>query len=351
MTAHGAGAWQFSKPPPHKYVKATPANENLGKTLNVPDPRPPTAPTPAAQVIDPRQEMLKEKANTPYCSPDGHPTVIPDPSLKDVYENPYSKGEITERGGVLWAQGKGEEGDSFRIRQFKRSERAAQYRTQHGMPDMRYAAANSYPAQAAPSNYRDVKMAKPDYRLAKKGDWWINGVPYIPKALILREQPAMKLFSNAYDDPREPSAEDIENDKVDPEHLTMANSLTGTRSYQRRVDIGNKLQNAKSSWITSTRMRLIKTQGEYGETLPGFPAAVPMDISAHRKKIMEYGIAHHPLNGMERKFAMGSTATPEAKHGTGAGTTASRKGSTVSEVFASRKGSVGSQSLGTGLGF
>jgi len=326
--------WHFAKVPPHKYVKATPANENLEKILTVPDPRPPSVATPPAQIVDPRQMMLKEKENMPYCSPDGHPTIIPDPKEMEVYNNPYSKGEITERSGVLWAQGKGESGDDFRIRQFKRSERAAQYRTQHGLPDMRYVAAYEFPSQADPANYYNAKMPKTDYRLAKKGDWWINGVPYIPKALILREQPALQLFSMADGDPRQPTAEDIANDKIDPEHLTMANSLVDTRSYVRRVDIGNKLQNAKSSWITSSRMRLIKTQGEYGEGLLGFPQPLPMDVSAHRKKIMEFGITHHPLKGMERKFAMGGAVTHPSKHGTGTGTTgsASRKASTRSEI-------------------
>jgi hypothetical protein len=324
--------WHFAKAPPHKYVKATPANENLETKLSVPDPRPPTVATPPADVIDERQMALKEKANTPYCSPDGYPTVILDPDKIKTYENPYSRGEITTRSGVLWAQGEGEAGDEIRIRQFKRSERAAQYRTQHGLPDMRYVAAYDYPAQADSANYYNAKMPKPDYRLAKKGDWWVNGVPYIPKALILREQPALQLFSMADGDPRQPTAQDIANDKVDPEHLTMANSLVDTRSYVRRVDIGNKLQNAKSSWIRSSRIRLIKTQGEYGESLPGFPPTVPMNISAHRKKIMEFGITHHPLKGMARSFSMGSAVTHPSKQGTGTTGAGSRKGSTRSEV-------------------
>lgn len=275
----------------------------------------PTVPSPPADVVSDRQQMLGEKNNRPYRSPDGYERVIIDPKTEVVYDNEFSKGEITERGGVLWAG----------TRQFKRLERAAQFRTQHSLPDMRYVSAFSDSTKADPSNYNNVKPGKIDYRLMKKGDPWINGHPYIPKALILREQPVMELFRMKSDDPRKPTAEDIPNDREDPQNLTLANDLNEDRSFRRRVDIGNKLQNAKASWIRSSRIRLIKHQGEYGETLPGFPSSLsvpsaamrPLDISAHRKKVMEHGITHHPLHGMASKFTMGGKSTAADKSGLG----------------------------------
>lgn len=327
-------SWKFSKVPKHRYVKATPANESLGDKLNVPNMMGPTIAAPPADVVSDRQQMLGEEQNRPYRSPDGYERVIIDPKTEVVYDNQFSRGEITERGGVLWAG----------TRQFKRLERAAQFRTQHSLPDMRYVSAYSDATKADPSNYNNVdslrESGKIDYRLMKKGDPWINGHPYIPKALILREQPVMELFRMKNDDPRKPVAEDLPSDRSDPQNLTLANDLNEDRSYRRRVDIGNKLQNAKSSWIRSSRIRLIKHQGEYGETLPGFPASVsmpqsgmmrPIDISAHRKKVMEHGITHHPLHGMTGKFIMGGGSTAPDKPGL---STSSSHGSLQHESYA-----------------
>lgn len=319
---------QFSKVPKHRYVKATPANESLGDKLNVPSMVGPTVAAPPADVVSDRQQMLGEEQNRPYRSPDGYERVIIDPKTEVVYDNQFSEGKVTERGGVLWAG----------TRQFKRLERAAQFRTQHSLPDMRYVSAYSDATKADPENYNNVKPGKVDYRLMKKGDPWINGHPYIPKALILREQPVMELFRMRSDDPRKPTAEDIPNDRIDPQNLTLANDLNEDRSFRRRVDIGNKLQNAKASWIRSSRIRLIKHQGEYGETLPGFPASVsvpgsarPIDISAHRKKIMEHGITYHPLHGMTSKFTMGGKSTAPDKSGLG---TSSSHGFLQHEAYA-----------------
>jgi hypothetical protein len=328
--------WHFSKVPKHRYVKATPANESLGDKLNVPNMMGPTVASPPADVVSDRQQMLGEKNNLPYRTPDGYERCIIDPKTEVVYDNAYSKGEITERGGVLWAG----------TRQFKRQERAAQFRTQHSLPDMRYVSAFSDMAKADPKNYNNVEVGKIDYRLMKKGDPWINGHPYIPKALMLREQPVMELFRMSGDDPRKPVAEDLPSDLNDPQNLTLANDLNEDRSFIRRVDIGNKLQNAKASWIRSSRIRLIKHQGEYGETLPGFPASVsvpsnagmmrPLDISAHRKKIMEHGITHHPLRGMMGAFTMGGKATNPEK--SGLGTSARGHGSLQHESYAPTPG-------------
>jgi len=284
----------------------------------------PTVASAPADVVSDRQQMLGEKQNRPYRSPDGYERVIIDPKTEVVYDNDFSEGKVTERGGVLWAG----------TRQFKRMERAAQFRTQHSLPDMRYVSAYSDATKADPDNYNNKSSetigGKIDYRLMKKGDPWINGHPYIPKALILREQPVMELFRMKSDDPRKPTAEDIPNDRIDPQNLTLANDLNEDRSYRRRVDIGNKLQNAKASWIRSSRIHLIKHQGEYGETLPGFPASVsiphsasgmnasmmrPLDISAHRKKVMEHGITHHPLRDMAGRFVMGGKSTAQDKAG------------------------------------
>jgi hypothetical protein len=226
--------------------------------LTVPSKGNPTAKAPPQQNESVTQYNRKIDTFRYACTPDGYPTVINDPEgiTESVREDPYVKKKIRERSGVL-----GIESDWFTM-----AEKNAAWRVQRGLPDRRYTGAYVNFESDEPDAYYNAPDVKRDARLQKRGPFqqFINGISYVPKAIMLREQPALKLFSMQGDDPRQPSMEDLENDRKDPYYLSVANSLTETRSFPVRTQIGNELTNSRNAVNKLDRMRFNKIAYPYG---------------------------------------------------------------------------------------
>lgn len=276
---------------------------------NMPELTVPTkgAPTAAAPPIDNEsvsQHNRKVKTFRYSCSPEGYPTVILDKEgiTEDVREDPYWTGQIADRSAVLG------QGSHW----FKRSERAAAWRQQRGLPDRRYTGGYIVEGEDDTRNYYNAPPMKRDPALKKKGPYqqYINGISYVPKALILREQPVVKLFSMEGDDPRQPSLQDLENDRKDPWYQTIANNLTDTRSYSRRTQIGADLLQNRNASNRLSQLRHIKVYAPYGEGIgmswkpsafkkeaplpPPPPQYVPpANVGRHNRSVMESGITPH----------------------------------------------------------
>jgi hypothetical protein len=284
--------------------------------LTVPTRGKPTAYAPPKDNEDPKQHDRKIDDFRYFCSPDGYPTVINDPEgiTKEIAFNPFFetgvKANITERSGVL----------GMGTHWMQRAERAASWRQQHALRDRRYAGAYVDPNQNMTGNYYNAKPMKRDDSLKKKGPYqqFINGVSYIPKALILREQPALKLFHMKDDDPRQPSMEDLENDRKDPYYNTVANNLTNTRSYPVRTQIGNELTQTRGAVNKLNKLRYIRQEAPYGEGIgvkswalkpqeqpKPMPQMMPHDLAQHRKGVMMNGINPHALKNTLSQMGMG----------------------------------------------
>lgn len=271
--------------------------------LTVPTKGNPTAKAPAQQNESATQYNRKIETFRYACSPDGYPTVINNPEgiTESILEDPYVKKKIRERSGVL-----GIESAWFTL-----AEKNAAWRVQRGLPDRRYTGAYVSFESDEPEAYYNAQEVKRDPRLEKRGPYhqFINGISYVPKALILREQPALKLFSMQGDDPRQPSMEDLENDRKDPYYLTVANSLTETRSFPVRTQIGNNLTDSRNAVNKLNQMRFIKVAYPYGEGIGAKPWALkcnpnkasekitmPHDLNVHRKNVMTNGINPHAVS-------------------------------------------------------
>ena len=270
--------------------------------LTVPTRNKPSAKAPPQQNESAEQYNRKIDHFRYFCTPDGYPTVINDPEgiTEDVLTDPYIAGAITERSGVL-----GHDSDWFIL-----AEKNAMWRQQHSLPDRRYTGAYVNFESDDVSAYYNAKQKKRDPSLQKRGPYhqFINGISYIPKALILREQPALKLFSMQADDPRQPTMEDLENDYKQPYYLTVANSLTETRSFPVRTQIGNELSTSRNAVNKLKQMRFNKVAYPYGEGIGAKPwilkpsqdnsaqkMEVPHDLAKHRKNVMMSGINPHAL--------------------------------------------------------
>ena len=296
--------------------------ENMPE-LTVPDERPPNAAAPPMDNESPVQYDRKIRQFRYVCSPEGYPTVILDKEgiTDDVKDDPYWKDKIADRSGVL---GQGS-------RWFKRSERAAAWRQQQGMPDRRYVGAYVAYGEDDPRNYYDAPPMKRDPALKKKGPYqqYVNGVSYVPKALIIREQPAIKLFSMEGDDPREPSLQDLENDRKDPWYNSIANNLSDTRSYPRRTQIGADMLQSRGAVNRLNQLRHIKTYAPYGEGVamswkpsafkkeappppePPQYEAPPANVGKHRQRVMEGGITPH-YTSLGHHHVLGTQPSGEA---------------------------------------
>jgi len=256
----------------------------------------------------PKQNESEEQYNRKienfryFCTPDGYPTVINDKEgiTEDVKTDPYISGGITNRSGVLGA------GTPW----FIIAEKNAMWRQQHSLPDRRYGGGYIEFESDDPSAYYNAKLAERDPNLEKRGPFarFINGISYVPKALILREQPALKLFSMQGSDPRQPSMEDLENDRKDPYYMSVANSLTNTRSYPVRTQIGNDLTDSRNAVNKLNQMRFNKIAYPYGEGIGSAPWVLkpdqddsaekikaPHDLARHRKNVMMNGMTNHIL--------------------------------------------------------
>lgn len=271
--------------------------------LTVPTKGNPTAKAPAQQNESATQYNRKIETFRYACSPDGYPTVINNPEgiTESILEDPYVKKKIRERSGVL-----GIESPWFTL-----AEKNAAWRVQRGLPDRRYTGAYVNFESDEPEAYYNAQEVKRDPRLEKRGPYqqFINGISYVPKALILREQPALKLFSMQGDDPRQPSIEDLENDRKDPHYLTVANSLTETRSFPVRTQIGNELSTSRNAVNKLNQMRFIRVAYPYGEGIGAKPwnlkcnpnkesekITMPHDLNVHRKNVMTNGINPHAVS-------------------------------------------------------
>jgi len=274
------------------------AKENMPE-LTVPSERQPTVKTPAIETpAATTQYKARMKHFEAATSPDGYSMVVLEKEgiTEDVKQDPFWQGKISTRSGVL---GQG-------TRWFKKAERAAAWRQQTSLPDRRYT--GGYPAfeQDSVKNYYNAKPLVRSAELKKRGPYqqFINGISYIPKALIVREQPAVKLFTMSGDDPRQPSMEDLENDRKDPWYNTVANNLSDTRSYPRRMQIGNDILQTRGAVDKLNRLRHIKVAAPYGEGIkmswdPSFDdmqspkQQMTANLAEHRKKVMDQGIAPH----------------------------------------------------------
>lgn len=247
------------------------------------------------------QAKRKEETFRYDCEPDGYPTVILDKEgyNMDIAKNPYFyKGDvepsISMRSGVLghgskWAN---------------EAERAATWRQQHSLKDMRYYKPFVDPHQTNPSNYYNAKPIKRDPSLKKRGPYqqYINGISYIPKSLIIRDQPAVNLFSSAENDPNVPSMQDLEDDRKDPYYQTVANNLENTRSYQVRTQIGNELTQTRNAVNKLNKIRMLRTLAPYGEgigvkswfkDIPKIKDDVPQvphDLGKHYANVIKNGL-------------------------------------------------------------
>ena len=301
--------------------------ENM-PNLTVPSEGQPTVAAPPQNNESQVQCDRKIKKFRYFCSPDGYPTVILDKEgiTEDVKTDPYWTGQITERDGVL-----GMKSNGVPAHWFKRAERAAMWRQQHSLPDRRYTGAYVGFDEDKPKNYYNAPPMKRDPSLKKKGPYqqFINGISYVPKALILREQPAVKLFTMEGGDPRQPSMQDLENDRKDPWYQTIANNLSDTRSYSRRTQIGADLLQNRNAVNRLNQLRHIKVYAPYGEGVglswkpsafekasgssasPGgkVPTEQVADVGKHRQRVMEEGLTpHHTSAGQHR--VLGSRSGP-----------------------------------------
>ena len=271
--------------------------------LTVPSKGNPTAKAPPQQNESATQYNRKIETFRYACSPDGYPTVINNPEgiTESILEDPYVKKKIRERSGVL----------GIESAWFTFAEKNAAWRVKRGLPDSSYTGAYVNFESDEPEAYYNAQAVKRDPRLEKRGPYqqFINGISYVPKALILREQPALKLFSMQGDDPRQPSMEDLENDRKDPYYLTVANSLTETRSFPVRTQIGNNLTDSRNAVNKLNQMRFIKVAYPYGEGIGAKPWALkcnpnkasekitmPHDLNVHRKNVMTNGINPHAVS-------------------------------------------------------
>lgn len=246
-------------------------------------------PSAEAPPKDNESKVQKRRKNDTFrydCSPDGYPTVILDEEgyNMDIAKDPYFyKGDvepsISMRSGVLghgtkWAN---------------EAERAGMWRQQHSLKDMRYYKPFVDPFQTNVSNYYNAKPIKRKDSKKKKGPYQqvINGISYIPKSLIVREQPALQLFSSAESDPGRPSMEDLENDRKDPYYQTFANNLENTRSYKVRTQIGNELIQSRNAVNKLNNIRMIHIIAPYGEGI---------GVKSWFKKIPQNDIPQPPHN-------------------------------------------------------
>ena len=290
--------------------------------LTVPSKGNPTAKAPPQQNESATQYNRKIETFRYACSPDGYPTVVNNPEgiTESILEDPYVKKKIRERSGVL-----GIDSPWFTL-----AEKNAAWRVQRGLPDRRYTGAYINFESDEPEAYYNAEEVKRDARLQKRGPYqqFINGISYVPKALILREQPVLKLFSMQGGDPRQPSMEDLENDRKDPYYLTVANSLTDTRSFPVRTQIGNDLTNSRNAVNKLDRMRFNKIAYPYGEGIgakswtlkrnqdnSSQKISMPHDLNAHRKNVMVNGINPHAINqtvNFNFGAGLGTSATVQA---------------------------------------
>jgi hypothetical protein len=244
------------------------------------------------------QVNKQAKHGRTFTSPEGYPVVMLDSEglTKEVIKDPYYQGTITKRSGVLG------QGTPW----FKKAERNGMWRSQHGLPDMRYVASFASPSQADPSNYKPAPPVPFESKAQMKaGSRYINGVSYIPRGKIIQEQPAVVLFSN---DPRVVTLDQVESDLRTPQHNTVANSLAYTslsnRSPASVRAVDNHLLRSRKTWNHNERMRMIRQRGEYGEAIPGMSWADkvvnnpirPIDVAGHHQKIRDRGI----VNGMSK---------------------------------------------------
>lgn len=248
------------------------------------------------------QVKRKEETFRYDCEPDGYPTVVLDEEgyNMDIAKDPYFyKGDvepsISMRSGVL-GHGSGWANEA---------ERSAMWRQQHSLRDMRYYKPFVDPHQTDVSNYYNAKPIKRDPALKKKGPYqqYINGISYIPKSLIIRDQPAVNLFSSAESDPNRPSMEDLENDRKDPYYQTVANSLENTRSYKVRTQIGNELLQTRNAVNKLNNIRMIRVTAPYGEGLgkswfkkiPQTSNDIPQpphNLGKHNVNVMKNGLGY-----------------------------------------------------------
>lgn len=273
--------------------------------------RVPDAPAPPQQIMSIEQMNRQIEHGRTFTSPDGYPVIIPDHEgiTEKIETDPYYQGKITERSGVL---GQGS-------RWFKHNEREAMWNTQKALPDMRYVASYTDPAQSKPDSYKtQPPTPHVPQALMKTGSRFINGVSYIPKGKIIKEQPAVVLFSN---DPRVVTLDQVESDERDPKHNTVANSLAYTslsnRSRASVLAVDNQLLRSRKTWNRNQRFRLIQSRGEYGEAIPGMswndkqpdvlnPFGTPVDVAGHHKKVMEVGIVKNMRKGGMSKIPIKS---------------------------------------------
>jgi hypothetical protein len=257
----------------------------------------PTAPTPPQQNESEEQYNRKIDHFRYDCSPDGYPTVINDAETvtEDVANNPYWTNQITKRSGVVGA------GDLW----FHIAEGNASWRQQHALPDKRYTGAYPVVGSDDVEAYYNAKPPKRKPNLRKHGPYaqFINGVSYVPKSIIMRDMPAIKLFSMQGDDVREPSMQDLRNDRKDPYYMTIANNLGGSRSYSHRTKMANDIVRSRKVFNKILQSRLNKVVYPYGEGIGAESWTLnqmkrqnaPHDLPAHRKHVMMSGIIPHAL--------------------------------------------------------